>query len=419
MKKSHKQALTLTLALIMLFATSFSSVTAVGADTPISLQSVPPNGETTTFLDVFPDPGLASAVAWELGKDVNSVVSANELKSLTYLSASNRNIKNTDGVQYLTGLTRLSLSYNQISNFSSFAGLTNLESLDLSRNHISDTTSLVSSLAGLTSLEGLDLSNNQISDFTPLAELTSLALLDLYNNQIRDISPLAELTGLEYLHLHYNQISDITPLAGLTGLEWLTLSANQISDISPLTGLTNLHSLLLASNQISDISPLAGLAGLERLGLDSNQISDISPLAGLTGLWGLGLSNQSITLDDTAINTPTAFTITNTNGTIIPINPGSNGTYENELLTWINTGDNQATWTSSVTIGNVTVLFSGTVTQYAYYPFTINDILATRDHILGTTPFPANERTMMDVNKDGVINIFDMLVMRQWILRRR
>ncbi|MCL2089185.1 MAG: hypothetical protein FWH14_06855 [Oscillospiraceae bacterium] len=36
MKKLHRQPLTLILALITLFATSFSSVTAVGADTPIT-----------------------------------------------------------------------------------------------------------------------------------------------------------------------------------------------------------------------------------------------------------------------------------------------------------------------------------------------------------------------------------------------
>ncbi|MCL2089482.1 MAG: leucine-rich repeat domain-containing protein [Oscillospiraceae bacterium] len=402
MKKSHKQALTLILALIMLFATSLSSVTAVGADTPItasiSLQSMPPNGTTSTIADVFPDPGLASAVAEDLGKSVNSVVSASELEGITDLWATNRNIVSIDGVQYLTGLQELEFQLNQISDISPLARLTGLGELYLGSNQISDITPL----AGLTDLQVLALGYNQISDITPLVGLTDLWLLVLFNNQISDISPLAGLTNLGLLYLEHNQISDISPLAGLTGLQVLSLDGNQISDISPLAGLTILGMLYL----------------------DNNQISDISPIAGLTYLWSLYLSDQSITLDDTAINTHTALTVISTDGKPVEFQfLFNNGTYENGMLTWTQTGNNLAYWSATVTIGIATADFSGIVSQYAAEHIseivTVGHILSVRDHILGKTPLSANERAMMDVNKDGIINIFDVLVMRDWILRRR
>ena len=368
------------------------TATAVGADTPMTLQSVPPNGTTSRISDVFPDPGLASAVAEKLSKDVDNIVSEQELAEIESLPAGQRNIESIDGVQYLV----------------------NLESLDLENNQISDITPL----AGLTGLEALSLWDNQISDITPLIGLTGLGWLNLGCNQISDISPLAGLTNLWGLYLQDNQISGIVPLAELTNLRYLDLSRNLISDISPIAGLTDLEGLSLWDNQISDITPLTGLTDLWHLNLPGNQINDIAPLSGLTGLEVLDLSNQSIVLDNTTINTPTAFTVIDINGNPIDLALWYGGVYENGMLTWTELGDNGATWSTSVTIGDVTEIFSGTVSQYVR-DYNINDILAVRDHILGKTPLSANERTMMDVNKDGIINIFDMLVMRDWILRRR
>ncbi|MCL2088581.1 MAG: leucine-rich repeat domain-containing protein [Oscillospiraceae bacterium] len=390
------------------------TATAVGADTPMTLQSVPPNGTTSRISDVFPDPGLASAVAEKLSKDVDNIVSEQELAEIESLPAGQRNIESIDGVQYLVNLESLDLENNQISDITPLAGLTGLEALSLWDNQISDITPLI----GLTGLGWLNLGCNQISDISPLAGLTNLWGLYLQDNQISGIVPLAELTNLRYLDLSRNLISDISPIAGLTDLEGLSLWDNQISDITPLTGLTDLWHLNLPGNQINDIAPLSGLTDLWHLNLSNNQINDIAPLSGLTGLEVLDLSNQSIVLDNTTINTPTAFTVIDINGNPIDLALWYGGVYENGMLTWTELGDNGATWSTSVTIGDVTEIFSGTVSQYVR-DYNINDILAVRDHILGKTPLSANERTMMDVNKDGIINIFDMLVMRDWILRRR
>ena len=395
MIKLHRQPLTLIIALIMLFATSFSSVTAVGADTPItasiSLQSVPPNGTTSRIIDVFPDPGLAAAVAEELGKDVDDIVSEQELAEIESLPAGQRNIESIDGVQYLVNLESLDLENNQISDLTLLAELTGLESLYLPDNQISDLTQI----AGLTSLQMLGLGYNQISDISPLAGLTDLRSLSLYGNQISDISPLAGLTSLRRLDLHNNQISDLNPLAGLTDLEWVSLMSNRISDITLLTGLTSLFYVNLCHNYISDITPLADL-----------------------DLWNAAVWGQTIVLDNTAVNNATAVTIKNIDGTVIPLDPEKNGTYEDGMLTWTQAGDNQAEWSINITFDWVTT-FAGTVSQYVH-DYTIDDILTTRDFIFKRLPEidkDSPEFAAMDMNNDGRIDIFDLIRIRDAILR--
>ncbi|CVK34100.1 Ig-like domain-containing protein [Methanoculleus bourgensis] len=259
----------------------------------------------------FNDPNLEAAVRQELSKPKGDIT-ADDMATLTRLSAAGRGIRDLSGLEYAVNLQTLYISNNQISDLSPLAGLTNLQTLWLQDNQVSDLSPLagltnlqrlwlnqnqirdVSPLAGLTNLRELLLAVNQISDLSPLAGLTNLGYVQLYRNQISDLSPLAGLTNLGYVQLYRNQISDLSPLAGLTNLYFLDISYNQISDLSPLASLTNLYFLDISYNQISDISPLAGLTRLSRLSLDNNQISDISPLAGLINLYVLNLNYNQI-----------------------------------------------------------------------------------------------------------------------------
>ena len=159
-------------------------------------------------------------------------------------------------------------------------GSTNLTWLDLRGNSISD----ISAVAGLTKLTRLYLDQNLISDISVLAGLTKLTRLYLDQNLISDISSLAGLTNLTWLDLSWNSISDTSVLAGLINLTWLYLSGNSISDISSLAGLINLTKLDLTANSISDISAVVGLTKLTRLYLDRNSISDLSVLVPNAGL---------------------------------------------------------------------------------------------------------------------------------------
>ena len=108
------------------------------------------------------------------------------------------------------------------------------------------------------------------------------------------MSPLQNLTRLTELDLDGNELSDVSPLNVLVNLKILDLHDNEVSDISPLSNLIRLTDLDLDDNQISDITPLSGLTALTYLDLDGNQISDVAPLKDLTNLIVLDLHDNTV-----------------------------------------------------------------------------------------------------------------------------
>ena len=236
---------------------------------PVSIDTHIPallgRGVTVEFDDIvagaevdIPDSNLRAAIAAALSKATGDTITTSDMASLNHLRTRGPKISDLTGLEYATNLTLLEFRTNSISDISAVAGLTNLRALHLS--------------------------GNPISDISAVAGLTNLASLTLQANSISDISAVAGLTNLSYLNLNWNSISDISAVAGLTNLRALYLSGNSISDISAVTGLTNLYSLSLRDNSISDISAVAGLTKLTWLALDRNSISDISALVANAGL---------------------------------------------------------------------------------------------------------------------------------------
>ena len=322
--------------------------------------------DSGTIAGMFPDAGLATAVAEALSVMTTHTVTQEELDTISYLHAPNLGISDLQGVERLSNVTRVQLHGNEISDISPLAGLVHLNSVDLASNQISDLSPLmelvslnslwlrdnlisdVNPLFALLHLEWLDLGMNQVSDLNPLAGLTqlqrlhldrngivditplgtlsaslhmldlsenhlsdlhalaplahTLSILHLANNGISDLHPLAQFHNMEELMLNNNQINDISPLAGLHFLRSLHLSDNLVSDLWPLANLTNLTQLSLHANQISDLSPLSGLANLNILFLPHNHISDLRPLAGLGSLDALELSYQQIALGEATVS---------------------------------------------------------------------------------------------------------------------
>ena len=228
----------------------------------------------------IPDPNLAAAIREKIG----DVITTHTMLNLTELYVRN-SVADLTGLEHAHRLTYLDLGYRSrgvdirsdintvsVSDFSPLEGLTNLQRLSLG------TITDISFLANLTNLTHLAIAPNDLTDISPLANLINLDTLYLSDNNLTDISPLANLTGLTVLSLWGNNISDISPLANLTGLNELDLHGNNISDISPLANLTKLTWLWLQKNNISDVSPLANLTNLTTLSLYENNISDISPL---------------------------------------------------------------------------------------------------------------------------------------------
>ena len=238
----------------------------------------------------FPDSNLRAAVAEALGKSANTPITAEEMKTLSQLKPSNRDIRDLTGLQFATNLRELLVMDNQISDLSPIAGLIEMYELRINNNPISD----LFPLKGLRNLTRLDAYRAQISDLTPIAGLTKLRELQLGGNAISDLSPLAELINLDRLNVRENKISDLSPIAGLTNLIRLELLGNLISDLSPLAGLINLEVMGFTGNSVSDISPLAGLYNLKSIGTWGNPFSDLSPLAGLTKLEWLDICGAKL-----------------------------------------------------------------------------------------------------------------------------
>ena len=189
----------------------------------------------------IPDRNLRTAIEKGLGKVPGATITVEDMATLTELIASHKNIRDVTGLETATKLAVLDLRDNAISDIAPLAGLTNLKTLRFARNNITD----ISPVAGLTNLTELNFRSNSVSDISPVAGLTNLVSLWLNGNSISDISPLAKLTKLTRLRLDNGSISDIAPLVGNTGLgngDTVNVKGNPLSNLSINTHIPALQS---------------------------------------------------------------------------------------------------------------------------------------------------------------------------------
>jgi Leucine-rich repeat (LRR) protein len=100
----------------------------------------------------IPDPGLNAAIRAALGKPAGPLT-AQDMLSLTNLSADNRGVTSIEGLEVAYNLATLDLGFNLLTNFTLPPGLTSLTTLDLRNDNM---TSLMFP-AGMTNLTSLDL----------------------------------------------------------------------------------------------------------------------------------------------------------------------------------------------------------------------------------------------------------------------
>lgn len=147
------------------------------------------NPETTVI--AFPDVNFENLIRETINKPSDQVT-IKDVESISDLRGYGRNIKNIEGIEYLTGLTILFLSGNDITNISPLTNLTKLQELALTNNSVDD----INPLANLTNLQYLGLQLNNITNISSLANLINLKLLKIGANNISDISPLVENQGI-------------------------------------------------------------------------------------------------------------------------------------------------------------------------------------------------------------------------------
>ena len=385
-------------------------LSAVSIDTHIpALQGREVTVEFDIVVDI-PDSNLRNAIAAALSKAAGDTITTSDMAALTQLRVLSSNISDLTGLEHAINLGSLNLVANSISNISAVAGLTNLRTLDLTANSISD----ISAVAGLTNLRTLDLDQNLISDFSVVAGLTNLRTLNLSWSSISDISMLAGLINLTWLDLSWNSISDISSLAGLINLTWLGLNRNSISDFSAVAGLTNLRRLYLDGNSISDLSALVANAGLgsgDTVNVKGNPLSAISIDTHIPALQSRGVT---VSFDDRAhpallkisgdnqkgaafapLSQPLVVEARDRNGfALVGISvtftvSGGGGTLSTTVTKTDANGRAQSTLTLGSNRGTNTVQVSADGIEV---PVTFHVIVI-----------------MADVNRDGVVNILDLV----------
>ena len=216
-----------------------------------------------------------------------------------------------------------------------------------------------------------------------------------------DTITVADMANLNRLLAPNANISGLTGLEAATNLTILDLgvdfgmepliNSNSISDLSPIAGLTNLTDLWLYGNSISDISAIEGLTNLIYLDLSNNSISDISAIEGLNHLAGLELYDNSISdLSSLVANTRLA------GGTRVDVrgNP-LNAESINSHIPALQRRD-------------VTVVFDDIVAQ----PADVNGdgVVNIFDLVLVGAQFgKRGENLATDVNRDGIVDVRDLV----------
>ena len=195
--------------------TNTVEVSASGIDVPVTFTAV---ARATEGISI-PDSNLRARIGAALGVAASAEITPSMMATLTNLDAHNA------GISDLTGLELAA----------------NLTSLDLRDNSVSD----ISLIAKLTKLTWLNLKGNSISNIVWVSRLTNLTWLNLRGNSVSDISSIRKLTKLTWLDLRENDISDISPLILNTGLgsgDTVNVKGNSLSDQSFNTHISTLQS---------------------------------------------------------------------------------------------------------------------------------------------------------------------------------
>ena len=162
-------------------------------------------------------------------------------------------IRNLGALAELPKLWQIDICGGELSDISALAGMTGLRDLYLASNAISD----ISALAHLEGLTRLSLQDNAVSDVSPLAGLKELTWIELRDNQISDVAPLGTLENLTWLDLGENEIKDVSALTALRNLTWMRLGGNVLTDASILERFSA-KTCILYSGFVSVPMPPAG-----------------------------------------------------------------------------------------------------------------------------------------------------------------
>ena len=211
----------------------------------------------------FPDDNFWNyLLEQDYGKD--GVLTDEEIRNITVMDVSEKEIKSLKGIEYFTALRTLNCSDNELTELD-ISGNTALDTLDCRYNEL---TAL--DVSKNTALRSLDCSINELTELD-LSKNTALTHLSCDDNKLTalDISKKTELT---YLSCDFNELTALD-VSKNTALTVLSCSGNSLTslDISKNTALE----LLRCSGNALTALDVSANTSLVYMACDSNQLATL------------------------------------------------------------------------------------------------------------------------------------------------
>ena len=160
--------------------------------------AVPPNTDIT---DKFTDPAFLACVREEVGKNEGESILASDVKDISFLNVSEKDISSLNGIEFLVSLRHLDCVRNKLTE------------LDVSKN-----IALTALFCDMNQLTALDVSKN-----------VKLEALAFEGNQLTEID-LTNNTALEHIYCIGNQLTQLD-LSKNTALKTIRLRKNQLKKL--------------------------------------------------------------------------------------------------------------------------------------------------------------------------------------------
>ena len=197
-----------------------------------------PEIEEKMIKEWFPDSNLASGVAESMGKNVETVVSRDDLMSITKLGVGSA--YSLEGIQILINLTELEVSEGRIRDTSHLSNLKNLKILKLWHCGLEN----LDDLKGLENLEEIYVPYNNLTNLNGLVNNKNLTYIYAPDNKLTDINVLRNFDKLYDLSVNQNEIHSLEPIANLQKLTFIQFQKNHVSSIEYLNNLDSIFYII-------------------------------------------------------------------------------------------------------------------------------------------------------------------------------
>lgn len=350
----------------------------------------------------FNSPNLEKAVREQLNILAGNITSS-DMEKITSLTISSSNINDLKGLEYCINLKSLNLPECNIADISRLKNLRNLENVNLDNNKISDLTPL----NNIYSIKSLSLNDNCILDIKPIESLINIGVLSIDNNVIRDLYSLKLIS--ENIKSNNSMEKSVSAFGNY-------INTNDSSVINDLNYIASNLLYFNYENQKKGIpvlytEPMEGSGGFEIY--DYLKLRFLNNLSTINGSEDLDKIELYCYNSDKKISAAKGTNISSNVLSIVPdIGLSNNTEYvlhipqnvlkdsEGNLFT----EDYYLTFTTSDFIGDINK--DGTAD--------LLDIAAAAQNY-GTNALSSSYIEDIDINKDGIIGIFDLVKLSKYM----